>query len=344
MNEKWSSIAQVQAAIDGKIPDRLPVDLHNFLPAAFAADHPVRDVLQSGELLAGSMRAAWQEFGHDMILLENGTACSAQACGAEVEYPQDSAPVVHKIPYDRLVDLVNGDPPDPFKTFPMNELLTATQILSEEIGSHVWICARADQGPFSLAAQLRGIPELMMDIALGENLDLIQALLEYSSKVVYRFAHALIEMGGRSTSIGDSLAGPELLSPGDYLRFAWPFERKLISRLSKDGIILHLHICGDTSPIFENMVTTGAPVLEIDHKTDSTTAINLSKQRACLLGNIDTGLLANGSPEEVENACRELMDRWKPVRSFILGPGCAMGADTPADNIHALVESAVKFD
>jgi uroporphyrinogen decarboxylase len=28
---------------------------------------------------------------------------------------------------------------------------------------------------------------------------------------------------------------------------------------------------------------------------------------------------------------------------FILGPGCALGSETPADNIHALVESAKKY-
>jgi uroporphyrinogen-III decarboxylase len=28
---------------------------------------------------------------------------------------------------------------------------------------------------------------------------------------------------------------------------------------------------------------------------------------------------------------------------FILGPGCALGPETPADNIHALVEAARKY-
>ena len=35
------------------------------------------EVLRSRELLAEAMLAAWREFRHDMILLENGTACNA---------------------------------------------------------------------------------------------------------------------------------------------------------------------------------------------------------------------------------------------------------------------------
>lgn len=41
------------------------------------------DVFQNGDLLAEAMLKAWREIGHNMILLENGTACNAQACGVQ---------------------------------------------------------------------------------------------------------------------------------------------------------------------------------------------------------------------------------------------------------------------
>ena len=87
-----NSVERVRAAIELRPPDRVPVDLHNFQPAALATGKPVSEVLQDGELLAEAMLAAWREFRHDMILLENGTACSAQACGVEVIYRDDAAP------------------------------------------------------------------------------------------------------------------------------------------------------------------------------------------------------------------------------------------------------------
>jgi len=115
------------------------------------------EVFRNGELLAEAMLKAWREFGHDMILPKNGTACNAQACGVKVIYRDDAAPVAEKPLITKLDEAASLQVPDPYTTFPMCEILKATRILSKEIGGKVWICARADQGPMDLAAQLRGI-------------------------------------------------------------------------------------------------------------------------------------------------------------------------------------------
>lgn len=340
---EMTSIERVQAAIDLIKPDRVPVDLHNFQPAAYATGMPLSEVFQDGELLAQAMLDAWREFGHDMILLENGTACNAQACGVEVAYRDDAAPAAHQPIIMNLENVSELEVPDPYTTFPMNEILKATKILSKEIGDQVWICARADQGPMDLSAQLRGMSELMLDIALDEQEDLIHALLDYSRRVATRYAYALIECGGHSTSIGEPIAGPDLLSPNHYKQYPWIHEKRMVAELKEKQIILHNHICGNTLPIVEEFIATGAQVLEVDHKTDPVTIKNAARHKTCLLGNIDTGLLMDGTPDEVDEACKQLIEIWKPDSGFILGPGCALGTTTPADNIHALVESAKKY-
>jgi MtaA/CmuA family methyltransferase len=194
-----------------------------------------------------------------------------------------------------------------------------------------------------LAAELRGISEFMIDIALGEQEDLIHALLDYSRRVATRYACALIECGGHSTSIGEPMAGPAKLSPRHYRRYPWIHERRMVDELKSRGIILHLHICGDTTKITGDFVATGAQVLEIDHKTDAGLLKAAARGKTCLLGNVDTTLLARGKPAEVEDACRELIEICSPGGGFILGPGCALPPNTPAENIHALVEAARKY-
>jgi len=343
MPKAMTSVERVRAAIELRAPDRVPVDLHNFQPAALATGLPMQKVFQDGALLAEAMLKAWREFGHDMILLENGTACNAQACGVEVIYRDDAAPATGKPLISDLKQVASLEVPDPYTTFPMCEILKATRILAKEIGDRVWICARADQGPMDLSAQLRGMNELMMDLAEGEHEDLIHALLDYSRRVATRYAYALIECGGHSTSIGEPVAGPDLISPAHYRKYPWMHEKKMAKELKQRGIILHNHICGNTGPITEDFIAAGSQVLEVDHKTDARKIKEAARRRTCLLGNIDTGLLAFGTPSQVEDACRELIKIWKPDSGFILGPGCALGAQTPAANIHALVESAKKF-
>jgi MtaA/CmuA family methyltransferase len=338
-----NSVERVQAAIDLRQPDRVPVDLHNFQPAAAAMGVSMADVFQNGELLAEAMLKAWREYGHDMILLENGTACNAQACGVQVIYRDDAAPAAHIPVITRLEEVDQLQVPDPYATFPMCEIIKATKILSREIGDRVWICGRADQGPMDLASQLIGMEPLMLEIATGEKADLVYQLLTYAREVATRYACALIESGARSTSIGEPVAGPDVMSPRHYRKYAQPQEKRMVDDLKAKGIILHNHSCGNTIPIINDFIATGAPVLEIDHKTDMRKAKEAGRGKTCFLGPINTSLLATGTPQEIEDACREAIEIMAPDSGFILGPGCALSPETPAENIHALVESAKKY-
>lgn len=337
-----NSIERVAAAIDFRTPDRVPVDLHNFQVAAIGMRVSMSDMFQNGELLAEAMIKAWREFGHDMLLLENGTACNAQACGVKVIYREDSSPVATEPVVNNISDLDLLQVPDPYKAFPMCEILKATKIVVGEIGKQAWIVGRADQGPMDLACQLRGTQRFMMDIADG-NLELVHRLLNFARQVTTRYAYALIQAGAHSTSIGEPLSGPELIGPRNYRKLAQPYQRQMAEELKAQGIILANHICGDTIPIINDFVATGAQILEIDHKTDSQKAKDAARHKTCLLGNIDTGLLARGTPQEVDDACRNTIEIMAPDSGFILGPGCAMGPETPPDNIHALVEAAQKY-
>lgn len=338
-----NSIERVQSAINLRPPDRVPVDLHNFQPAAKAMGVPLSEVFRNGELLAEAMLRAWREFGHDMILLENGTACNAQACGVEVVYRDNAAPAAHIPVLKRLEDVDQLEVPDPYTAFPMCEIIKATRILSKEIGDKAWIVARADQGPMDLAAQLLGIQELMLAIALDEQPELIHKLLDFSRQVATRYAFALIEAGGHSTSIGEPIAGPDLISPQHYRQYPFIHEKRMVDELKQAGIILANHICGNTIPIIDNFIATGAQILEIDHKTDMQKAKDATRHKTCLLGPLNTSLLLEGTPQEVEDACRETIEIMAPDSGFILGPGCALDPNVPADNIHALIESAKKY-
>ena len=339
-----NSIECIDATIHFRRPDRVPVDLHNFLPAARATGKPFPEVFRDGALLAEAMLAAWREFGHDMILLENGSACNAEACGATVTYMDNNTAVLsHPALLRELQDVQKLEVPDPYKAFPMCEMLKATRILAKETAGKVWICARADQGPMDLAAQLRGLDNLMLDIATEEEPKLIHALLDYCRRVGTRYAFALIECGGHSTNIGEAIAGPDLIGPKNYRKYPWKHQKRMIKELNASGIIVHNHICGRTLPIIDDFIATGAQVLEIDHKTDLGSIKEKVRGKTTLLGNIDTGLLYSSTPAKVEAACREAIQIMAPQGGFILGPGCALGPDTPAENIHALVESAKKY-
>ena len=89
------------------------------------------------------------------------------------------------------------------------------------------------------------------------------------------------------------------------------------------------------------MVSSGAAILEFDYKCDKKTAKAASMGKTTLLGPIDpSGILHEGSVEDVDRVCREAIEILAPCGGFILGPGCALPSTTPPENIDKLVQSA----
>lgn len=342
-----NSIERTLAAIAFDKPDRLPVDLHNFQPAAAAMGVPLQEVFRNGELLAESQIKAWQAFGHDVIILESGTSSSAEACGVEVIYRDDAAPVATQPVLQSLDDVDRLELLDPWTTFPWSEILKATQIVAREIGNRAFIVGRGDQGPFSLALMLRGYENFMLDIALNEQPQQIHKLLDYCRETATRFAMAQLEAGAHATSIGESPSGPDVLSPRHYRQWAFPYQKQMIDAFTAHDKFIAHHICGNVIPIIDDFVATGAPITEIDHKTDLGKARAAAWSKSALLGPIDTNLMAFGTPGDVDAACREAIETMRADAAyhtgFILGPGCALPPETPDDNIHALVAAAATY-
>ena len=345
MAETLNSVERTLRTLAFQPADRVPVDLHNFLVTArlMGVDSYV-DYFHDGEAMAEGQIMAWRQYGHDVLIVENGTAALAEACGVQVHYQSDSAPVAKEPAIKSLDEVDQLKIPDPYQDPLLSELLKLTRIVVDEIGDQAFVIGRADQGPFSLACEIRGISEFLLDIALNEKPDEIHQLLDFCRQVSYRYALAQIEQGAHATSIGDSPSGPDVISPRYYRQFAYPQVKKLVNDLRSDNIILAYHICGNSTPIIREMVDTGARILEIDQKADMQKSKDAAAGKATLLGPIDpSDVMANASPEVVVEKCREAIEILAPGGGFILGPGCALPASTPDDNIHAMIETAKEF-
>ena len=331
------------AVVNHAIPDRVPVDLHNFLTTVAYAGLPMGQALQDGKLMAEAQLKFWRDFGHDMLLVENGVVASAGACGCGVEFPDDRPPrVVKHVLEGGLEKLDQLEVPDPSTTPPMSHCIEAVRCLRRELGDKVFIMGRADQGPVALAAALRGYEQFILDMTLNEQPELLHKLLDFCVRVHTRYARAMKEAGAHGTSAGE--LGVDIIGPRLHRQWAHPYDCRMVSAVSAPDFPFALHICGDSTPILPEMLATGAPILELDYKTDKRTAKKLMQGRATFLGPVNPELLWGAkSPAEVESAAREAIEVLGPGGGLILGPGCALGAETLGANIQALVEAARKY-
>ena len=145
-------------------------------------------------------------------------------------------------------------------------------------------------------------------------------------------------------SSGDSPADPNMILPDMYEKFVFPFEKKVVEVAHKANLPYTLHICGNTDIILEKMLETGIDAIELDYKSDIKKIFNIYHDKAVLIGNIDpSGVLALGTVKDVRNKTLELLEIYKNSNRFILNAGCAIPAETPSENLKAMIRVAREF-
>lgn len=338
-------IERIRTVMAGGIPDRVPVMTHNFLMAAREAGVTMGEYRSSADIMARVLIEACRRYDTDGILLDVDTALLASACGAEVIYPEDIAAVTaDKQPRSirRIVDdLAQVDLLDSDRVKIYLEAVNKLSVWCNE--NDVFLRANADQGPFSLGCLLVGMNDfLMMLLDEDEEEDLL-ALMEQTLRIALEMHRLCWEAGGHCTSYGNSSEGCSVVSPAIFRQFGKPFEIRLHQALKEARIPTICHICGWADPILEDLAETGCPMCEFDKRTDIGKAREIGRGRYVLSGNLDPAMLCSASPEEVREACRELLAPFRGQGGLMIGPGCALGPDTPGENIHALVQAAKQF-
>jgi MtaA/CmuA family methyltransferase len=332
---------RIQAALRGEWPDRRPVMLHNFMMAAREAGLTMRQYRESPDAIARTFIQSVERYGFDGIVLDIDTATLAGAVGVPVDLPED---LPARCTGARLASLEAVDdlaPPDVLRDARIQVWLEAARLLRRQCGEAIYLRGNCDQAPFSLAASVRSIDGWMLDLADPDNEPRLHRLLEHCTAATTQFVEAMAATGADMVSNGDSVSGPELISPSLYRRYAAPYEARVAAAAHALGRPWGLHICGRTDRILDDMARTGADMLELDYRTDVRLARASFQGRATFAGNIDpSGVLALGTPVAVDSSTRALLKAFAGEPRFILNAGCAIPATTPPENLRALMAAA----
>lgn len=330
---------RIKAALEGRQPDRVPVMLHNFMLAAHEAGFSMAAFRSDPRIMARSFIQAVEVYGYDGILVDLDTVTLAGAVGVPVDFPEDQPARSHIGCLDSMELLQSLQPVDISNYKYVQIWLEAVSLLKDHFQDEIFIRGNCDQAPFSLASMMRTPVEWYKDLAL--NSELAHQLLEYCTNASSQFIDLMAHAGADMLSNGDSPAGPDLISPEMYAQFALPYEQRIVSRAHGHELPYALHICGNTDSILELMLDTGADAFELDYKTDADAACRAFSGKATFIGNLDpVGILAHGTPGEVASAAEKLIMQFEGNPGFILNAGCAIPADAPPENIHAMLKAA----
>ena len=197
-------------------------------------------------------------------------------------------------------------------------------------------------GPFSLAARLFDVSEIMMDCY--DDPDMVHTVLEKCTQFLIAYAKAYREVGADGIVMAEPVAG--LLSPSLEEEFSAPYVKQIVDAVQDDHFIVIYHNCGDNVPkMLPSILSTGAAAYHFGNAVDLEKDI-LKKVPAnvVVMGNIDpVGVLRMGSPASVRKATTELLEKCSTYPNFVLSSGCDMPPKTPWENINAFFAAAEKF-
>jgi uroporphyrinogen decarboxylase len=239
-------------------------------------------------------------------------------------------------------DVVKLKIPDP-ATAPVIGKRIECARLNRKIGRKAGIQAN----PTGMAGSILG-REKLMRWYLKEP-DAIHAIFRKVTDYILRTADLFIEEFGEgncSIHEGFPLDSNQLISPNVFREFGSRYIREIHERLMEKGIKhwSEIHLCGshmDNLKHWENIPLAPRTIISVGSEMDIKKTADFFGDDHIIAGNVSTSLLANGTPEEIIEHCREIIMSVKEhPGGFILCPACQMPPLTPPVNVHAMVKAA----
>lgn len=200
------------------------------------------------------------------------------------------------------------------------------------------IPAVAARGPLCLAAFLRGVSPLMMDIADGR--EEVHTLFKLTTRCVIDWLTAQAEAIGDSVEgilVLDDIVG--FLSARSYRQYAHPYLKQICDAFPAGWVKVY-HNDANVRPFLADLPDTGFDVLNWSHNISVSQAKEKTRGGLTLMGNVpplDVGV--RGTPEAVCEAALDVIAQ-SGGSGLILSVGGGVSPGMPKENIQALVEAA----
>jgi uroporphyrinogen decarboxylase len=197
-------------------------------------------------------------------------------------------------------------------------------------------------GPFGVAGDLMGQIELFTDVY--ERPDFVREVLRIVTDKLIEWLDFCWEEEKLPTpkdfAWTDDLAVS--LSAQTYRDIVLPEEKRL--RFHFDGY-LSLHMCGRS----DHLLDIFANDLKINELQGFGWQVNLDRiaevmgGRVVLVGNVSPMLIHTGTPEQVREAVRRIIEKLGPFRGLIIQDGNNIPPGSPLENINAMMEAAEMY-
>lgn len=297
----------------------------------------VRDLVRSGDLQAACMQAVADRFDVLASVSLMDLSVEAEAFGSPVRFSDDEVPTVTGAIVADEDDLADLQVPA-VGAARTGEYVTAIREAKKRITAIPVFAGSI--GPFSLAGRLMDMTEIMV-LCFTEP-ELVHAVLEKVTQFLIQYNMAFKAAGADGVVMAEPAAG--LLSPALIAEFSTPYVRRIIEAVESDSCVYIYHNCGNTIPLIDSVLKTGARAFHFGNAIDLSRMLPLIPPGKLVFGNVDpAGQFRNGTPESVREATLSLLDACAKYPNFILSSGCDIPPLASLANIDAFFAAAKAF-
>ncbi|SHH98526.1 uroporphyrinogen decarboxylase [Sporobacter termitidis DSM 10068] len=283
------------------------------------------DWLYEGYTLADS-DISWVGSGYNNIVVK--------AIGGKIKWRRQGTPDVVEPLLVSADDADTLDPEDVSKDPDIRVLYEVTRLLAERekgrrpVGASMW-------GPFTLTGLLYGADALMRNVY--KNRGAVDKLLRFSSELYLAYMQGYIDAGARVIFMAEPSASGDMISLRHFREVAMPYIKDIYERLSGKGLILGLHICGNTQDRLDLIAESGAQIMSLDYKVDLGLAKEAFAGKIAFSGNLNpVNVVQNGTEEDIRRETLACIGKGGAGGGYIVMPGCDIPPATPLENLQTI--------
>ncbi len=298
----------------------------------------VKELISSPTLQANGMKAIAERTASAAALSFMDLSVEAECFGASVRFYDDEVPTIT----GRLIN--NEYEADAMKIPTVGSARSGIYVEAIKEAKNI-ITDRpviaGMIGPFSLAARLLDVTEIMVDCY--DEPDMVHTVLKKSTEFLKNYAAALKAAGADGIMMAEPVSG--LLSPTLEEEFSSPYVKEIIDFIQDDEFALIYHNCGDNTPTMtDSFISMGAAAYHFGNSIDLSAMIEKFPGDTVIMGNIDpAGTLRMGTPEKVREETLALLGKCSKYPNFVLSSGCDIPPMTPWENIDAFFAASGEF-
>ena len=307
-------------------------------PAVSLLGIPVRELIASSERQAEGMRLVADRVNSAASVSLMDLSVEAECFGATVRFSEDEVPTV----VGRLIH--DEDEADALQVPAVGSArsgiyIDAIKQASREITDRPVLAGII--GPFSLAARLLDVSEIMMDCY--DEPDMVHTVMKKATAFLIDYARAYRDAGADGIVIAEPVAG--LLSPSLEEEFAAPYVKELIDAVQCDEFAVIYHNCGDNTPMMiPSLTSLGAMAYHFGNAIDLRVMLEKFPADVPVMGNVDpAGVLRQGTPETVREETLRIINECATYPNFVISSGCDIPPMTPWENIDAFFKSVNEY-